>query len=216
MKPGLLLKKAPELIIRAMCHNCPAVFSTAFEFQQHMKIKHNQVYAYEVYHYEHTPKVYYYARWIDIKDYKGTFIAPWKTVLRPFKRYKVTKEELDNRNSGKCHCGKPKSEWEKCRRKYCGGDCADDWYSKIINVGQHRFAFLDNHKKCESCGKRGKETIRNYYGLEMDHIIAIILGGHPWDERNLQALCPECHRKKTKSDVKILAWWRRESNYEHR
>lgn len=48
----------------------------------------------------------------------------------------------------------------------------------------------------------------------MDHIIAIVLGGHPWHEDNLQALCSECHKIKTKSDVAILAWWKRESKYD--
>jgi len=48
----------------------------------------------------------------------------------------------------------------------------------------------------------------------MDHIIAIVLGGHPWDYRNLQALCEKCHKLKTKSDIKILAYWRRLTRYD--
>ena len=37
--------------------------------------------------------------------------------------------------------------------------------------------------------------------LEVDHIVAICNGGDAWDESNLQVLCIDCHRKKTKLDL---------------
>ena len=39
--------------------------------------------------------------------------------------------------------------------------------------------------------------------FEVDHKIAIVNGGDEFDENNLQVLCEECHRKKTKNDLKI-------------
>src|SRR3990167_3107646 len=40
--------------------------------------------------------------------------------------------------------------------------------------------------------------------FEVDHKIAIVNGGHPWKEENLQVLCTPCHLEKTKKDVKSL------------
>lgn len=37
-------------------------------------------------------------------------------------------------------------------------------------------------------------------GFEVDHIIAICNGGSMWDKENLQTLCKECHKGKTKQD----------------
>jgi len=39
-----------------------------------------------------------------------------------------------------------------------------------------------------------------YIGFEVDHKIAIMNGGDGWDKSNLQVLCSNCHRKKTKLD----------------
>jgi hypothetical protein len=39
--------------------------------------------------------------------------------------------------------------------------------------------------------------------LEVDHKIAIVNGGDEFDVNNLQVLCEECHKKKTKNDLKI-------------
>jgi len=39
--------------------------------------------------------------------------------------------------------------------------------------------------------------------FEVDHKIAIVNGGDEFDVDNLQVLCEECHKKKTKNDLKI-------------
>jgi 5-methylcytosine-specific restriction endonuclease McrA len=39
--------------------------------------------------------------------------------------------------------------------------------------------------------------------FEVDHKIAIVNGGDEFDVNNLQVLCTECHKKKTKNDLKI-------------
>lgn len=38
--------------------------------------------------------------------------------------------------------------------------------------------------------------------FEVDHKIAIVNGGGEFDESNLQVLCTECHKKKTRQDLK--------------
>jgi len=45
---------------------------------------------------------------------------------------------------------------------------------------------------------------KNYFSIEVDHKIAVCLGGDMWDENNLQALCYKCHKEKTKEDMKKL------------
>jgi 5-methylcytosine-specific restriction endonuclease McrA len=39
--------------------------------------------------------------------------------------------------------------------------------------------------------------------LNVDHIRAITNGGDEWDESNLQTLCEDCHRQKTREDMTI-------------
>jgi hypothetical protein len=39
--------------------------------------------------------------------------------------------------------------------------------------------------------------------FEVDHKIAIVNGGPEFDENNLQVLCSDCHKKKTKTDLKL-------------
>lgn len=42
---------------------------------------------------------------------------------------------------------------------------------------------------CNLCKRRGR--------LELDHRLAMHLGGRMWDRRNLQCLCHECHKRKS-------------------
>ena len=39
--------------------------------------------------------------------------------------------------------------------------------------------------------------------FEVDHIVAIVNGGKEFDKGNLQVLCSDCHKKKTKQDLQI-------------
>lgn len=45
---------------------------------------------------------------------------------------------------------------------------------------------------------------RTWFNLEVDHIKAVALGGEMWDKKNLRILCTECHKIKTKDDMKKL------------
>lgn len=45
---------------------------------------------------------------------------------------------------------------------------------------------------------------RHWFQLEVDHIVAVSLGGEMWDKKNLRVLCSDCHKIKTKDDMKRL------------
>ncbi len=79
-------------------------------------------------------------------------------------------------------------------RKYCD---LHDGYSMLRerywSYFRTRILLRDNHT-CKKCGNREN--------LEVDHIIAIVNGGDQWNENNLQVLCNNCHKEKTKLDLK--------------
>ena len=39
-------------------------------------------------------------------------------------------------------------------------------------------------------------------GFDVDHITALCNGGEMWDKKNWQVLCSECHKEKTRNDLK--------------
>lgn len=41
-----------------------------------------------------------------------------------------------------------------------------------------------------------------FESFQVDHILAIMNGGNEWEINNLQVLCPDCHKIKTKTDLK--------------
>jgi len=50
---------------------------------------------------------------------------------------------------------------------------------------------------------------KEYFQIEVDHKIAVSLGGEMWDENNLRPLCNQCHKKKTKQDMHKLKYVRK-------
>jgi 5-methylcytosine-specific restriction endonuclease McrA len=203
-------------------------------------------------------------------------------MRRTYIRESFTDTELENIRSGKCWCGKPRSEFQKGMRAYCSPDHRSIWQSKILTWSEFRNQFLQEHgEKCDICGigsprseyerayrqkeKEREEAIlalkpkvqdaiiakkidqlesdferrfaeimdpsnidkydvERYAKLhrmplpelpswyesshekrvfEVDHIQAIVNGGNEFDKTNLQVLCSECHKKKTKQDMQI-------------
>ena len=215
MKKGLLLKDAPEPIYLIGCWTCKMSFHDSHDYQLHRRLIHNErlTIQYEKYESKYSSTGWverYYKQWVIIGSEldQGRMDIPHQLPVRPKRRIMFTIQEINNRNSKLCHCGKPPTP---PRRKYCSDSCTGDWYRKTIFVNQHRDEFLSKSGgKCEMCGKVESDK----YKLEMDHIIALIFGGHPWDERNLQGLCYNCHKIKSKSDMGILAYWKRECKYD--
>lgn len=137
----------------------------------------------------------------------------YKLSKRPHRRWNCTEQEAQNLQNRKCWCGKEKKDFEPHQITYCCKKHNDQWWIKTDYVDPHRRKFLKENGKCRHCGLVKPYS---YYGdnLEVDHIIAIMFGGHPWDERNLQTLCHDCHVLKTNSDRRIQKFWRDTQYYD--
>jgi len=114
----------------------------------------------------------------------------------------IPEDWVRNLKRGRCICGKFKEEFEPKRRKYCSKICAEKYRQCWTSWSKVRDEFIHEHGYyCDGCGKK---TPPAYYttGLyEVDHIIAICNGGDEMDKENLQMLCSECHKEKTKLDM---------------
>jgi len=231
MKQGLLLKEAPEGIYIHRCWRCDSWYGDSVDYQNHLEKAHNHAYAWYYSPMEvsfEKPYVngkfdgYYWKTinrltngWCKADDPKIIRRAIFSTKIRPLRRMLVTKQELKNRKTNRmCHCGKKAGNGHYL---YCSDKCQSDWYQRVTDVTHFKLNFMRGKIKCDLCGKKrhdhdGTRHLSEF--LEMDHIIAIVLGGHPWHEDNLQALCQTCHKEKTKSDVGILAWWKRQAKYD--
>lgn len=64
---------------------------------------------------------------------------------------------------------------------------------------------MDYEIREEFCISRTHDLYeRQWFQLEVDHIIAVSLGGEMWDKKNLRVLCSDCHKLKTREDMKKL------------
>jgi 5-methylcytosine-specific restriction endonuclease McrA len=137
--------------------------------------------------------------------------------------YYSSKAELESKAvRGACIiCHKPLG---KGRKKYCSDACFKGWFSQF----QPPFRWNELRKKarrrdkwtCLRCGRTKKELLILYAGtpyarkpkLVVDHIVPIALGGDEFDIGNLQTLCVDCNREKTKVDLRRIAEYRKNSN----
>ena len=71
-------------------------------------------------------------------------------------------------------------------------------------VWTRKEAFVRDHYKCVKCEKKGSDS-----SLIGDHIKPIALGGEEFDVDNVQTLCIDCDKIKTKSDQNKIAKERR-------
>lgn len=62
---------------------------------------------------------------------------------------------------------------------------------------------MSYHTK-EEFGSTYERFWKQHFKIEVDHKKAVALGGDMWDESNLQALCSDCHKVKTKIDMKLI------------
>jgi len=114
-----------------------------------------------------------------------------------------------NMKDDKCWCGKPKELWEKFQRKYCSGEHAELWFYSIRAYWDaFRIQVIrgDNFtcQECDLVNNSKDDTI-----FDVDHILALSLGGMCFDLENVRTLCHECHRKKTAQDMRRLAFKRK-------
>lgn len=134
---------------------------------------------------------------------------------------------------GKCAgCGKPKDEWTRSTRwKCCSTDCTNKYVQDYTYYGWPDLrmkAFKRDKFICVKCGQKPKpmqyeydisqekylwkeipleEATEHDYATMLigDHIHPIALGGDEWSLDNVQTLCKECNKLKTKKDVGKIA-----------
>lgn len=123
--------------------------------------------------------------------------------------YDAKKILMANRKRGFCIiCG---NELPKKRRLYCSDECFSGWFQQFNPKWEwptiRHNAFKRDDFKCVKCGK--KEGDDSIYGgsvyLIGDHINPIALGGSEWDLSNIQTLCSDCNKIKTRDDIKKIS-----------
>lgn len=98
---------------------------------------------------------------------------------------------MANMRQGKCWCG------ERARHASMMFTCSVKhralWWKQFEFWTDVRFEVQDRDKfRCVMCGSN--------WHLQVDHIVAIVDDGAPWDRDNLRTLCERCHAKKTGRD----------------
>lgn len=114
-----------------------------------------------------------------------------------------------------CWCGS-KIVWP--RRKYCCERHSNLWFYSIRAYWEgfrHGVLRLHNYK-CAECGYEApdKKYDRGDKYFDVDHELAISLGGMCYDIENVRPLCKKCHKIKTAEDMGKLAHKRKSKNIE--
>jgi len=115
------------------------------------------------------------------------------------------------------NCGKPKEEWNRRTDwRCCSVKCTKEFWAehnKSWSWQQFRYeVFKRDNFTCQKCGNRftkyskfdGKEYPDDS-NLIADHIKPLAIGGEMWEIDNLQTLCIECNKIKTRQDRKDIA-----------
>lgn len=121
----------------------------------------------------------------------------------------MPKEWSDNEEAGKCPpCGLPKSKWKRRKDwRCCSTACTQEYIKtayKSWPVIRDQALKRDNYT-CVRCWCNGSDI-----KLEGDHIVPVALGGDEFDVDNVQTLCFECHKEKTKEDMAAIVVKRKE------
>lgn len=108
-------------------------------------------------------------------------------------------KKYDERQDG-IHCVMCRNKLEGRQRKYCSWDCEYDYkaikYKWKSQQQNRRNAFKRDKNICKMCNKKYTDE-----QLIADHILPIALGGGEFDLDNIQTLCIECNKIKTKEDM---------------
>jgi len=81
------------------------------------------------------------------------------------------------------------------QEKYCGFECSNDWLCKHSHQWMRSKLIKKVDNTCNHCNTQ----FQKHY-LILDHIKPIALGGEEFDENNLQILCKDCDKIKTRKD----------------
>jgi len=122
------------------------------------------------------------------------------------------------------NCGKPKDEWDRRTDwRCCSKECTGDFWAKHVKILDWSVvrsqAFKRDNYICKMCKKRFVIVAKHpdYKGEEYadsskligDHITPIAVGGSEFDLDNIQTLCFDCNKIKTKQDMAVIAKYRR-------
>lgn len=138
----------------------------------------------------------------------------YRNILSPIAEERIKNNQCPN-------CGKPKSEWNRRTTwKCCSVDCTKNFWKEHDKSfswsGQRLKALRRDDFTCRECENRFAYHSERFNidfeidnKLEVDHIVPVCIGGASLDLDNLQTLCIECHKIKTKSDMKLIADYRK-------
>jgi len=101
----------------------------------------------------------------------------------------------------------------------CSKDCRIEFWDNVIYgaAGLRKATFKRDNYTCVKCGRgveHKSDPAKPYLDGDADHIEPIALGGDQWDLDNLQTLCRECHKKKTREDIRRIARKRHDEKLE--
>lgn len=84
-------------------------------------------------------------------------------MVREVSKNDYSEDELKNLESGKCWCGKPRSEFDKLMRVYCCIAHRSDWYERTIIWSSFKDEVLaEQGQKCNDCGKLPNDSKKDY------------------------------------------------------
>ena len=137
----------------------------------------------------------------------------YKTILSP-----IAVERIKNNQCPSC--GKPKTDWKR-RTDWtcCSTDCTKTFWKEHDKSttweGQRLKALRRDDYTCRMCGNRFAYH-SEHHNLDFekegcligDHITPVSIGGDCFDLDNIQTLCIDCNKIKTKEDMKTIANYR--------
>jgi len=172
-----------EWIINFKKGCCPVCGKTKFEFNKRMK-----VYCSKKCQQEYSKRIYTWQELADnFKQEHGSFCDECKKT-----KEQLTKEKDDYKINKRKEFLKNHPEIIEKQRKELM-DRAEDYYQQAINLKEDDIHLYQYHNE--------EELPYQYDTFEVDHKTAVCNGGDFWDKNNLQILCYNCHKNKTKKDL---------------
>jgi len=102
------------------------------------------------------------------------------------------RRRTEARRAGRCvECGR---ELGNHRTPYCSRRCQWKFHGHYFWDSARSYVMLRDRYTCQVC--HGKRRARQ---LDVDHIVEIAAGGAALEYSNLQTICRDCHRVKTRS-----------------
>lgn len=133
------------------------------------------------------------------------------------RRYNLSDIHVKRREDGKRYClWCDKVKLTHGNRKYCSLTCSNSAFASMNpqQVTGRNFLLEKQENKCNNCSFDFKTIVKVACIVgrtpEVDHIIPIALGGQSLGFDNHQVLCYDCHKTKTKKDIKDITKARKE------